>query len=127
MVVEEHQNPADPGQTSASVTIIPVDGTLSASDDVASVVESASGTVVRRLGGLGDYATISIRGSSARFGMARRRGPPPQSVAFELCVRRLFVLQTRPTFGSRQVSQRREARARRTYMVLRIERGSVRK
>lgn len=66
MVVEERLDPADPGQTSAAVTVIPVDETLSASDDVASVVESASGTVVRRLGGLGDYATISIRGSSAR-------------------------------------------------------------
>lgn len=66
MVVEEQLNPTDPGRTSASVTVIPVDEALAASDDVASVVESASGTVVRRLGGLGDYASVSIRGSSAR-------------------------------------------------------------
>ena len=65
MVIEaERPDAPDPGQTSASVTVIAVDETLSAGADVASVVESASGTVVRRLGGLGDYAAVSIRGSS---------------------------------------------------------------
>ena len=67
MIIEEARATApDPGETSASVTVIAVDETLSAAADVASVVESASGTVVRRLGGLGDYAAVSIRGSSFR-------------------------------------------------------------
>lgn len=67
MVVEEQGlDPADPGQTSASVTLLPIDERLSASTDVAAVVMRAPGTVLHRLGGLGDYASISIRGSSAR-------------------------------------------------------------
>jgi iron complex outermembrane receptor protein len=67
MVVEaERVAGVDPGQTSASVTVIAVDETLSAGADLGSVVESASGTVVRRLGGLGDYSSVSIRGSSSR-------------------------------------------------------------
>ena len=67
MVIEaERPGISHPGQTSASVTVIAVDETLSAGADVGSVVESASGTVVRRLGGLGDYAAVSIRGSSFR-------------------------------------------------------------
>jgi outer membrane receptor protein involved in Fe transport len=67
VVVEEPGNDdTDPASTSATVTVIDVDETLPASADVAAVVDSASGTVVRRFGGLGDYATVSIRGSSAR-------------------------------------------------------------
>jgi vitamin B12 transporter len=67
MVIEaERPDAPDPGATSASVTVIAVDETLSAGSDVASVVESAAGTVVRRLGGLGDYSAVSIRGSSFR-------------------------------------------------------------
>ncbi|MFT5686449.1 MAG: vitamin B12 transporter [Myxococcota bacterium] len=67
MIIEaERPDALDPGQTSASVTIIEVDETLSAGADVAAVVESAAGTVVRRLGGLGAYSAVSIRGSSFR-------------------------------------------------------------
>ena len=64
MVIEADRDPGS--NTSASVTVVAVDETLSAAEDVAGVVESASGTVVRRLGGLGDYAAVSIRGSSFR-------------------------------------------------------------
>ena len=67
MVIEEERPDApDPGAISSSVTVIPVDETLPSGADVGSVVESASGTVVRRLGGLGDYSAVSIRGSSFR-------------------------------------------------------------
>lgn len=67
MVVEgERTTGAAPAETSSAVTVIEVDDTLSSASDVGSVVESASGTVVRRLGGLGDYAAVSIRGSSFR-------------------------------------------------------------
>ena len=66
VVEEEADDGTDPGDTSATVTVIEVDESVSASADVAAVVDSASGTVVRRLGGLGDYASVSIRGSSAR-------------------------------------------------------------
>jgi len=67
VVVEEPaDDETDAGATSATVTVITVDESVPASADVAVVVDSASGTVVRRLGGLGDYASVSIRGSSAR-------------------------------------------------------------
>ena len=67
VVVEEPaDDDTDPSETSATVTVVTVDETLAASADVAAVVDSSSGTVVRRLGGLGDYASVSIRGSSAR-------------------------------------------------------------
>lgn len=55
-----------PEQASASVTSIAIDDRLSAAADTASVLDSASGTVVRRLGGLGAYAAVSIRGSAHR-------------------------------------------------------------
>lgn len=50
----------------AQVTVIPVDERLPASADVATAVQRAPGTVVQRLGGLGDFASVSIRGSTAR-------------------------------------------------------------
>ena len=56
----------DPQATSASVTVIEVDDSLPASSDVSTVVDSASGTTVQRLGGLGDWSTVSIRGSTTR-------------------------------------------------------------
>lgn len=67
MVVEgDRTEGAAPDETSSAVTVIEIDETLSAASDVGSVVESASGTVVRRLGGLGNYSAVSIRGSSFR-------------------------------------------------------------
>lgn len=66
--VVEGQRPAapDPGRTSASVTVIAVDERLPASADVASTLDGAAGATVRRLGGLGDWASVSIRGASSR-------------------------------------------------------------
>ncbi len=56
----------DPATTSASLTVLPLGPDLAAATDLASVVDLATGTTVRRLGGLGDYATVSLRGSSTR-------------------------------------------------------------
>lgn len=56
----------DAQRTSAAVTVIQVDERIPASWDVGAAVDSASGTTVMRLGGLGDYAAVSIRGSSTR-------------------------------------------------------------
>ena len=67
-LVVEASSPAgpDPGATSATVTVIAVDDRLAASSDVASVLESAPGTSVVSLGGLGDFSAVSIRGSTLR-------------------------------------------------------------
>ncbi len=56
----------DPASTSAAVTVLRADASTPASADVASLVESAAGTSVQRLGGLGDFAAVSIRGASLR-------------------------------------------------------------
>ena len=64
VVVEDTRD--DEQDTSASVTVIPIDETLPMSSDVAAVVDTASGTTVRRLGGLGDFSGVSIRGSTMR-------------------------------------------------------------
>lgn len=58
--------PLEPADSSASVTVIEVDEDLPAATDVAAAVGAAPGTAVRRLGGLGDFAAVSIRGSAAR-------------------------------------------------------------
>ena len=56
----------DPLATSAAVTVLLPDERVSASADVGSLVESAAGTNVQRLGGIGDFAAVSIRGASLR-------------------------------------------------------------
>lgn len=56
----------DPRSTSGNVTVIALDGRQSAGADVASVLDGVAGTTVTTLGGLGDWATVSIRGSSSR-------------------------------------------------------------
>jgi iron complex outermembrane receptor protein len=56
----------DPAATSASVTVLRPDARQSAATDVGSLVESAAGTNVQRLGGLGDFTAVSIRGASLR-------------------------------------------------------------
>ncbi len=68
LVVEEEAaaERTDPQATSATVTVIEVDASLPASSDVSTVVDSASGTTVQRLGGLGDWSGVSIRGSTLR-------------------------------------------------------------
>lgn len=55
-----------PLSTSASLTILPLGPAVAPGQDLARVLDSASGTTVRRLGGLGDFATLSLRGSTSR-------------------------------------------------------------
>ncbi len=62
----ERERAPDPQETSASVTVLEVDERLPSSTDVADLVESASGTTVQRLGGLGAWSGVSIRGSNLR-------------------------------------------------------------
>ncbi|MCA9566586.1 MAG: TonB-dependent receptor [Myxococcales bacterium] len=50
----------------ASVTVLDVDGSTPEGENLAGLVGRASGVAVTRLGGLGDLASISLRGSSAR-------------------------------------------------------------
>ncbi len=66
VVSDQRVHGVEPLDTSASVTVIELDRAVSASSDVAGVVEQASGTTVVRLGGLGDWSGVSIRGSSFR-------------------------------------------------------------
>lgn len=56
----------DPSGTAASLSVIPIDQRLSSADDLASLLDGVPGAVVRRLGGLGDFSAVSIRGSSFR-------------------------------------------------------------
>ncbi len=66
VVTEERQNVPDVQGTSAHVTVLLVDEALGASTDVAALVDTATGVTVSRLGGLGDWSGVSIRGSSFR-------------------------------------------------------------
>lgn len=52
--------------TPASLTVIPLGPDTPPGTDLAEVLETVPGASVRRLGGLGDFAGISIRGSSFR-------------------------------------------------------------
>jgi outer membrane cobalamin receptor len=56
----------NPQETSAQVTVIELDGSLPVGSEIADVVETAAGIHVQRLGGVGDWSTVSIRGSTAR-------------------------------------------------------------
>lgn len=55
-----------PTSTAASLTVLPLGAELPPGEDLASVIDTASGTTVRRLGGLGDFAAVSLRGSTFR-------------------------------------------------------------
>jgi hypothetical protein len=57
---------SDPRDGSVQVTVIAVDDTMPPSADVATAVQRAPGVVVKRLGGLGDWSSVSIRGSTTR-------------------------------------------------------------
>ena len=56
----------DPSATSASVTVLVPDARTPASADVGTLLERAAGTHVERMGGLGDFAAVSLRGASLR-------------------------------------------------------------
>lgn len=65
-VVIEGSRAPDPRATSADVVSLPLGPELPPAQDVASVLDTATGTTIRRLGGLGDFAVVSLRGSTAR-------------------------------------------------------------
>jgi vitamin B12 transporter len=65
VVVEGNSAPIE-RTTSSSVTVVDVDERLKGSSDVASVLEGVPGASVVRLGGLGGWSALSLRGSSAR-------------------------------------------------------------
>lgn len=52
--------------TTAAVTVVAVDDRVPPSSDLSTLVSRTAGTSVRRLGGVGAWTTLSIRGSSAR-------------------------------------------------------------
>ena len=65
-IVVEADRLHDAMSSATSLTVIPIDERITASSDVASVLSTVPGVVVRRLGGLGDYSSVSIRASGAR-------------------------------------------------------------
>lgn len=75
IVVEGHSG-FDPGRTAGTVSVVEVDEKLPMSMDVAGAVETTSGAVVRRLGGLGDFSAVSLRGSSLRQVQVHLDGVP---------------------------------------------------
>lgn len=68
VVAEAEEGAApDPADTSGAVTVVRADDpTLPPGADLADALSAAPGVHVRRLGGLGDYTTATIRGSTAR-------------------------------------------------------------
>lgn len=65
-VVVERDRASGVPEGAGTVTVVPVDERLPASADLPSVVSMSPGTTVRRLGGLGSYASVSVRGSTDR-------------------------------------------------------------
>lgn len=66
LVEDDRPEGPDPQRTPASVTVLPVDESVSSNADVASLLEAAPGVAVQRMGGLGDWSSVSIRGSTLR-------------------------------------------------------------
>jgi iron complex outermembrane receptor protein len=64
-VAQAHPGP-DPIQVSAALTRVTLGPELPAGADLAQVLSTVPGTLVRRLGGLGDPAVVSMRGSTVR-------------------------------------------------------------
>lgn len=65
LVVDEERAP-DPLTSAAAVTVLPIDERLPASADLGELLDRAAGARVQRMGGLGDFAAVSVRGSDLR-------------------------------------------------------------
>jgi len=76
VVQAERGEGPDPRVTPASVTVIAVDEHLASSADVGAVLEQAPGANVERLGGLGDWSGVTIRGSTMRQVLVALDGVP---------------------------------------------------
>ncbi len=66
VVTEERPDAPTPTDTSAHVTVLQVDETVGQGADLAELLDRTAGVTVSRLGGLGDWSGVSIRGSSFR-------------------------------------------------------------
>ena len=67
LVVEGERDPAEEAsRRSSAMSVVEIDESLAASADLGAVLDSTTGAVVRRLGGLGDFSAVSLRGSSFR-------------------------------------------------------------
>jgi iron complex outermembrane receptor protein len=66
VVEEDRSRTVKASETSAAVTVIPLDGSLPVSAEVADALETAAGIRIQRLGGMGSLSTVSIRGSTSR-------------------------------------------------------------
>ena len=76
VVVEGDKREPEAQNTSVTSTVVEIDDGFSKSADVASVVARSPGTHVRRLGGLGSWSGVSIRGSTFRQVMIAVDGLP---------------------------------------------------
>ncbi len=67
-VVVEGERPSSPdaSESSSALTVIPLDESMPIGGDIADALESAAGVRVQRLGGLGSWSTVSIRGATSR-------------------------------------------------------------
>ena len=76
LVVEANTPEADAEGRGVSRTDIDITDQFSGGEDVASAVSLAPGTTVRRLGGLGSWSGVSIRGSTFRHVIVAIDGLP---------------------------------------------------
>lgn len=65
IVVDEERAP-DPLSSAAAVSVLPIDERLPASADLGELLNRAAGARVQRMGGLGDFSAVSVRGSDLR-------------------------------------------------------------
>lgn len=66
VVLGERKSRSDWDVAGESVTVVPIDRRLMAGSEVGDAVARAPGTHVRRLGGLGSFSAVSLRGSAMR-------------------------------------------------------------
>ncbi|MFM2245480.1 MAG: hypothetical protein RL071_1554, partial [Pseudomonadota bacterium] len=64
--IEVHDAGADPRDSPATVTVVPVDERLGVGADLGQAVARVPGVRVSQLGALGDLSAVSVRGSSLR-------------------------------------------------------------
>ncbi|TVQ90268.1 MAG: TonB-dependent receptor [Deltaproteobacteria bacterium] len=88
LIVEgERRRAADPAEARMAVTTIAVDERLPEGADLADAIARSPGTTVQRLGGLGDFSAVSLRGAALRQVQVHLDGlplNPDGSAAFNL-------------------------------------------
>ena len=76
VVTDERGGAPDPLDTPSSVAVIPIDEGTPQSADVAEALDAAAGAAVQRLGGLGDWSAVSLRGANLRHTQVYLDGLP---------------------------------------------------